>query len=216
MTPRRERAPGADGFTLLEVLAAVMIFAVVVTMLIGSSTETVHRARLSATRLEASALADRELARIEAALTQRTTPPEDSEETVEDLFVVRVWSEPALEDLGGGGGPSAGAPSESAIQALATGSAGASALGPLIAMAAPGIEAFLLRYEIRVEWIDDSGPDQIRRTTYAFDWEGAGEALPELFKGAGGDAALGDPAGLDPENTEDLMKQLQNAGGRAE
>jgi len=199
------------GFTLLEVLAAVMIFAVVVTMLIGSSTETVQRARLAATRLEASALADQELARIEAALLQRAALPEDTEDTIDELFVVRVWSEPALDDLGGAGGPGAAAPSESAIQALATGNSGASALGPLIALAAPGIEPFLLRYEIRVEWIDDAGPDQIRRTTYAFDWEGAAEALPDLFPSGDGSPALGGDA-TGGENTEALLKQLQNAG----
>ena len=207
------------GFTLLEVLAAVMIFAVVVTMLIGSSTETVQRAQIARTRLEASALADRELARIEAALAARTRPPEDFEDTVDDLYVVRVWSEPALEDLGGAGGAGAAAPSESSIQALMTGSSGASALGPLIAIAAPGIEPFLLRYEIRVEWIDDAGPDQIERTTYAFDWEGAREALPDLFPAAGEGTQLGgDPndAGADAA-TEDLLKQqLQQAGGLIE
>jgi prepilin-type N-terminal cleavage/methylation domain-containing protein len=207
LTPlQRTRA----GFTLLEVLAATLIFSIVMVVLIGSSTEAVQRVGLSASRLEASALADRELARLESALRARLPPPEDYEETV-DEFVIRVWSEPALEDLGGG----AGAPATTRPSLDLSGDGGGvAALGPMIRMIAPGIEAFLLRYEIRVEWIEGVQPGSVGRTTYAFDWPGAQEALPDLFQQADPSGlGLGDPKALGGE-AEALIDQLQGAGGR--
>ena len=42
-----------------------------------------------------------------------------------------------------------------------------------LAAEAPGVDQFLRRYEVRVEWIEGALPETIRRTTYGFDWEGA-------------------------------------------
>jgi prepilin-type N-terminal cleavage/methylation domain-containing protein len=204
----------ARGFTLLEVLAATLIFAMVMVVLIGASTELVQRVILSTHRLEASALADRELAKLESVLQARLTPPEDYEETVDD-FVVRVWSEPALDDLGGSG--AGGAPTEGSLLTLSSGGlagSGAAALGPLVGSLAPGIEPFLLRYEIRVEWIEGVQPGSVGRTTYAFDWAGAQEALPDLFPaGDPGGADLADPEALGGE-AEAMLQQLQGGGKR--
>lgn len=162
------------GFTLLEVLGALLIFFVVMTVLVGTSSEAVSRIRDVTTRLEASELADQELARLEVALAQKLEPPEDREEEFEE-FRVRVSSSPALEDLGGGAAPDEG--SGDPLAQLT----GGGALGPAIATQAPGIEAFLLRYDIRVEWGDEFQTYVVARTTYGFDWEGARVALPDLF-----------------------------------
>ena len=89
------------GFTLLEVLASAMIFAMVVTVLIGTSSNAVHRVGLSASRLEASLIAEEELALLESFLNTQRTPPQDKEET-RDRFEIRVYSEPAIDDFGGG------------------------------------------------------------------------------------------------------------------
>jgi prepilin-type N-terminal cleavage/methylation domain-containing protein len=168
-----------SGFTLLEVLAAVMIFAMVVTVLIGTSSSAVNRAGLSATRLEASLIAEEEMALLESMLNTQRTPPEDKEET-RDFFSIRVYSEPALDDFGGGPvGGSGGGDREGDLN----GSAGAG-VAALLALEAPGIDQFIRRYEIRVEWIEGAGSQTIRRTTYAFDWEGARAALPDLFQGS--------------------------------
>lgn len=199
----RNRRNGA--FTLLEVLAATLIFAIVMVVLIGSSTEAVQRVGLSASRLEASALADQALARLESTLQARMAPPEDYEETIEE-FVVRVWSEPALSDSGG-------QPASPDALSLFGGGAGLSSLAPLIAAAAPGAENFLLRFEVRVEWIEGVQPGSVRRTTLGFDWPGAQSALPDLFP-------MGDASGLNLESpealggdAEALFQQLQSAGG---
>jgi prepilin-type N-terminal cleavage/methylation domain-containing protein len=196
----------ASGFTLLEVLAAAMIFAVVVTVLVGSSSETVHRARISANRLEASQIADREIATLESLLSNRLPPPEDREETLDD-FIVTVSSEPALEtDL-----PAPNASNDS-LSLFSDTANGIGALGALLSVHAPGLEAFLLRYEIAVAWEEGSVSQQLRRTTFAFDWEGARRELPDLFtSGDGGENAEGDSSSSSedlPESAARLLEQL--------
>lgn len=201
-----------QGFTLLEVLAAVLIFTMVMTVLIGSSSETVNRVRLAATRLEANALAERELAKLEAILASQAKPPEDREDVLDD-FVVRIYSEPALDDLGGSGSPGGSAPSGDSLAALAGGGSGAMGLGPVLALEAPGIDQFLRRYEIRVEWLDGVVERGLGRTTYAFDWEGAREALPDLFgmtsEGAEGAGADGSGSQALPGGAEALIEQFR-------
>jgi type II secretion system protein I len=197
------------GFTLLEVLAAVMIFSAVVTILIGSSSETIHRAQISRDRLQASEIADREMAMLEAILSQQESLPDDKEELGEE-FTVRMWSESALDNLGGGGGRG-GAISGDSVQALATGDRGAVGIGPLLAAQVPGIDVFLRRYEIRVEWTDGAVADSVRRTTFAFDWQAAREALPDLFAEAGGEGIP--EGGLDVntlgQDAKEMLQQLQ-------
>ena len=86
-----------------------------------------------------------------------------------------VSSSPALEDLGGGAAPGEGGGDPLALLT------GGGALGPMIATQAPGIETFLLRFDILVEWGDEFQTYVVARTTYGFDWEGARAALPDLF-----------------------------------
>lgn len=192
------------GFTLLEVLAASLIFSMVVTVLIGSSTETVQRALISVNRLEASQIADRELALLETLLNMQQTPPEDKEEFDEE-FVIRVISSPALEDLDGGeSGGGSGFPSLSG--------GGGGGLGSLLTLQAPGIDQFLLRYDIVVEWIEGANPSSLTRTTYAFDWEGARAALPDLFGDETGGEAGDNPANDLGGAATDALKLL--SGGR--
>jgi hypothetical protein len=147
-----------------------MIFAMVVTVLIGTSSSAVRRVGLSASRLEASLIAEQELTLLESFLNTQRTPPPDKDET-RDRYAIRVYSEPALEDFGDGGDSRAGDGSP------------ATGLAAILAVEAPGVDPFLRRYEIRVEWIEGALPETIRRTTYAFDWEGARAALPDLFPG---------------------------------
>ena len=56
------------GLTLLEVLAAAMIFAMVMTVLIGTSSNAVHHVGVSARRLEAGLVADNLLSDLEMAV----------------------------------------------------------------------------------------------------------------------------------------------------
>ena len=192
----RPRSARTGGFTLLEVLAAAMIFAMVVTVLIGTSQSAVRQAGLSASRLEASLIAEQEIALLESFFNTQRTPPEDKEET-RDRYAIRVYSEPAIDDFGSDpiGASRGGEP--------AGPSAIASGVGSVLAIEAPGVDQFLRRYEVRVEWIEGALPETIRRTTYGFDWEGARAALPELFQ-----AAEGEEAGLAPEGEPGALPQL--------
>ena len=183
------------GFTLLEVLAAAMIFAMVVTVLIGTSQSAVRQAGLSASRLEASLIAEQEVALLESFFNTQRTPPDDKEET-RDRFAIRVYSEPAIDDfgagpIGAGAGSDAGAPGPVA-----------SGVGSILAREAPGVDQFLRRYEVRIEWIEGALPESIRRTTYGFDWEGARAELPDLFQAAGEETGLAE--GGDSEELPEL------------
>lgn len=203
-------APRSDaGFTLLEVLGAVLIFVAAFAVLVGTSGELIQRVSATEIRLEASEIAERELAQLEASLAQQQKPPADRLQEGED-FTIRMWSEPAIDDLGGGGTPGRdGAGIDAGISALV----GGGLIGPIIALEAPGLENFILRYEIRVEWGDFDPPDFVRRTTYAFDWEGARQALPDLFTQAGSDgisSILDDPSAAGG-SVQELIDQIEGA-----
>ncbi|MEM9174210.1 MAG: hypothetical protein AAGC67_03175 [Myxococcota bacterium] len=206
VTPRT----GDAGFTLLEVLGAALIFVAACAVLVGTSGQLIRRVSETELRLEASEIAERELAQLEAALANQQKPPEDREEEIEIeglRYTVRLWSQPALEDLGGSGPPGA-SEGGSALDGLT----GGGLVGPMLALHAPGLDAFILRYEIRVEWGDFDPPDAVARTTYAFDWEGARQALPDLFASSGGDGTrLDDPeaAAEGGGEVQDFLNQLQ-------
>ena len=70
-TPSRHRELG---LSLLEVLAAAMIFAMVMTVLISTSSTAVYHIGASVRRLEASMLADRILADLEIEMKQGIAP----------------------------------------------------------------------------------------------------------------------------------------------
>ena len=199
-------APRSDtGFTLLEVLGAVLIFVAAFAVLVGTSGELIQRVSATEIRLEASEIAEHELAQLETSLAQQQKPPADRLEEGED-FTIRMWSEPAIDDLGGGGTPGGDGGGMSAL-------VGSGLIGPTIAREAPGLENFILRYEIRVEWGDFDPPDFVRRTTYAFDWEGARQALPDLFTEAGSDgipSILDDPSAAGG-SVQELIDQIEGA-----
>lgn len=200
---------GEAGFTLLEVLGAVLIFVAAFAVLVGTSGELIHRVTTTELQLEASEIAERELAQLEAALASQQALPEDRQEQVEE-YTLRLWSEPAIGDLGGGGGGSG--PGDSGGEASLAALTGGGLVGPMIALHAPGLEAFILRYEIRVEWGDFEPPSHVQRTTYAFDWEGARQALPELFAAAGAEAgALDDPEAAAGGDLQNMIDQIQGA-----
>ena len=134
MTGRDASASARDaGFTLLEVLGAVLIFVAAFAVLVGTSGELIQRVSTTEIRLEASEIAERELARLEASRASRQTPPEDREEQLEDGYTLRLWSEPAIDDLGGAGSGGGSGGGEISLAALT----GGGMIGPMIAMHAP-------------------------------------------------------------------------------
>ena len=167
------------GLTLLEVLAAVMIFAMVMTVLVSTSSNAVHHVGVSARRLEADLVVDSLLAELEVQIKQGLAPPIDKEEFISEQYSIRM----VMTDL---------VPAE---QNAAVGGALS-----LVASALPEVVGYLKQYDIEVSWIEPRGAQSVRRTTFAFDWQSAQAELATLIDAAGsaasGISGLGD-AGTD-------------------
>jgi Tfp pilus assembly protein PilV len=175
MNPTRiERTRRCEsGLTLLEVLAAAMIFAMVMTVLISTSSTAVHNVGVSARRLEANLVAEEILANLEIQMKQGIAPEVDENELTRDPYAITILR----TDLFQG--------SENA----ASGGAGidvASMLGAEL----PEVAKHLKQYDIEVSWVEQNGPQRITRTTFAFDWQTAAIEFSELFarSSAGGNS----------------------------
>ena len=177
---RRDSDRGSDrGLTLLEVLAAFLIFSIVFTVLVGTSQTAVHSQGLALRRLEASLIADEVLADLEVQIQQRLTPILVDPDARE-IFEVEVTSSPFAAPAAAEGA----APAPAAPDALSLAGAGGGAA--MLAASFPEAAPYLLRYDVVVRWQEAEGPQQVGRTTFAFDWETASVALADLFAVAGG------------------------------
>ncbi len=175
-TDRRE-----SGLTLLEVLAATMIFAMVMTVLIGTSTTAVHHVGVSARRLEASLLADEILADLEIQMKRGIAPEVDEDESTRDPYAIRIFRTDLLPD------PGAGDPND-----MATG------VAAMLGAELPEVAKHLKQYDIEVSWFEQSGPQRVTRTSFAFDWQMAAVEFSELFAQAGRNGGSGFGGGGGP------------------
>ena len=183
-----------NGFTLLEVLAAVAILGIAFVVLVQNNAESVMSEGENARRIEASLLADRVLFGLENDLDRGLLPPVGAHLEEEGLFEietdVKEWSlvlpDPTLES--------------------AVASSGATLLGP-----ENSPDNALRRIDVTVRW-DEGGSGRLRhvsRTTFAFDPAGAQAALEQLLEqaasGAGGAGGEGQrnstPNGLSSPQT---------------
>jgi len=92
--PIKRTRRGEFGLTLLEVLAAAMIFAMVMTVLISTSSTAVHNVGVSARRLEANLVAEEMLADLEIQMKQGIAPEIDENELTRDPYAMPRCSEP--------------------------------------------------------------------------------------------------------------------------
>ena len=157
------------GFTLLEVLAATTIFAMVMTVLISTSSTAVHRVGVSARRLEANLVADEILVDLEIQLKLGIAPEVDQSESTRDQYVIRVLRTDLFQDPG---------PTDS----VDAGSSIASMLGSEL----PEVAKHLKQYDIEVSWFEQNGPQRVTRTTFAFDWQSATIEFSSLFRSSSG------------------------------
>lgn len=200
-TARRPR--GERGLTLLEVLAATMIFALVMTVLIGTSSTAVHRAGRAARRLEANQLADALVADLEIQMRAKIAPVvEKTEWTTEDEeYVIRVQNRSIQEALAAPAETVADGAADAATPALpapgATQIGGGTGIGALLAGELPEVAKHLRQYDIEIVWIGADGPESVTRTTFAFDWQAAQLEFAALFEAAGGGTT--GPDGQEPE-----------------
>jgi prepilin-type N-terminal cleavage/methylation domain-containing protein len=157
------------GFTLLEVLAATTIFAMVMTVLISTSSTAVHHIGVSARRLEANLVADEILVDLELQMKLGIAPEVDESESTRDQYAIRVLRTDLFQDPG---------PTDS----VDTGSSIASMLGSEL----PEVAKHLKQYDIEVSWFEQNGPQRVTRTTFAFDWQSAAIEFSELFRSGSG------------------------------
>jgi Tfp pilus assembly protein PilV len=178
-TTNRQLDRGERGLTLLEVLAAAMIFALVMTVLISTSSTAVHNVGVSARRLEANLVADELLADLEIQMKQGIAPVIEENETTRDQYAIRVFRTEIVQD-------------QTSADSGGTQFSVASMLGAEL----PEVAKHLKQYDIEVSWFEQNGPQRVTRTTFAFDWQTAAIEYSDLFARnngiAGGLDQLGD------------------------
>lgn len=224
MTARGPSAAQQSGLTLLEVLAATLIFALVMTTLIGTSSSGVHRVGQALRRLEADQVADAVVADLEIQMRKRIAPViERSEwkteaESEEEAYTIRVLNRTLQEALAA---PAATVAEEAAgiapvVESSGPGSTrigGASGIGAMLAAELPEVAKHLRQYDVEVIWNGPGGPESVTRTTFAFDWEAAQTEYAELFAAAGGgDAGAGDDEDEDGKSGTSPNGNAPNAG----
>jgi prepilin-type N-terminal cleavage/methylation domain-containing protein len=180
-TMRRGR-PAAlrAGFTLLEVLAAFLIFAVLFTVLAGTASEAFRSEGANRRRLEASLLADEKLAELE-----QTAQEIGEESQEEDIFLITTSVSPLTADrLGLDLDPDRG-PGERSSRDDDDELPETSILSPDDAQD----EAPLRRIDLLVEWEEGTRTLAVRRSTIALDTSGL--SFPGAGEGGAGENPLG-------------------------
>lgn len=188
MWTRRSR-----GFTLLEVLAAVAVLALVYTALAQAAMQGLSHEGDASRRLRASLLADQALAEIEAQLAAGTAPAVGLIEAEEEEFAVKVEVRPF--DLGAfalQAGEKA-----AALLGEPTGIEAAKPAGPSFQLltAQPGAPSPLLEIAIRVAWEEAGFEQEVTRTTFAAEPIAVAAALEGLAGTQGADEGAKDAKG---------------------
>jgi prepilin-type N-terminal cleavage/methylation domain-containing protein len=158
------------GFTLLEVMAAVAVVAIVFTTLARVANQGVQSQGISKRRLEASLLADQVLSDIETQMAAGAAPAIGQTEFEEGRFAVVV--DVTAFDLA------------SAIPASAETTASELGLAPATASSAgTSITASAVRaIEIAVTWSEGVNEYRVMRSTYGFDLA----SVQQLLEASGG------------------------------
>ena len=188
-----DRAVRRRGFTLLEVLAAVSVLAIVYTVLAGSAMQGLANEGESYRRLQASLIADRQLAGIEASLAQGV-PELGVTEGEEGDFAVAV--ETRAFDLAG---LAAAAQATEGVRGAQP--AGGEAVGggvpfQLLTQPRDGTPPPLVEIQIAVRWLEGNVEQMVTRTTFAYDQRVVGPLAGAL----GGDETT---AGADDDTSDD-------------
>jgi prepilin-type N-terminal cleavage/methylation domain-containing protein len=196
MPPARRR-----GFTLLEVMAALLVLGLIYTVLAEAAMRGLRSEGISRRRVEASLIADRFLSDLESQIELGQVPTSGQDQQDVDVFHVGIRVEsfdptPMLDTISQiekqrsrpdrkknnadqtkansmeVGAPTAGAPMED-----------------LLAKPHPGQDGRLRRIDVAVTWQDGDRQEQVLRTTFAFDTTGLEELFPDKTKSGDQDAA---------------------------
>lgn len=194
--PSSERDGGANartrGFTLIEVLAAVLVLGVLYTVLAGVAIEGLRAEGASKRRIEASLLADQILADLEDQIAVGSVPPVGLEEREADVFDLTI----AVRELD----PAVLVPPEPPDSERELRREGSFSL-----FETGGTQPSRLReIEVRVDWLEGDRELTVQRISYAFDTTGLEDFFPEA----------GQPPGEAPgaEEDEDIPQGLRDLG----
>jgi prepilin-type N-terminal cleavage/methylation domain-containing protein len=150
-----------SGFTLLEVLAAVAVLGILYPILMAWAGEGIRNEGVSKRRLEASLIADRRLADLEADFQNGTLPPVGRVQAEQDDYdVVTIVEELEL-------------PPEITDDPFAPPNA------PPTNPAAAANQNILRRVVVRVFWQESGHQSSVDRVTYAWDPQAAAVLLGE-------------------------------------
>ncbi|MCG8589934.1 MAG: prepilin-type N-terminal cleavage/methylation domain-containing protein [Proteobacteria bacterium] len=155
------------GFTLLEVLAAVLVMAVIFTALAGAAFRGIRLEADTARRLEASLLADARMAQVESQIRSGALPPIGVEEQEVGEFVVTLEIQPLVLP-------------EELTNALAGEENGAAAGSPNLLIPERNESGVLREIRVTVAWPDGLDTRQTERVTYGIDFEALTPALKDL------------------------------------
>jgi len=173
-----------SAFTLLEVMAAVAILALSYTTLASSGIIGLQREGEARRRIEASLVADAELAEIETQLEAGISPPLDENEHEADGFTISIAVTPFVIDI-----PEEDADSGQRLGRARSRLGGSEAQttqpvipGPsLLGGGGPGgAVSPLRRIDVRVVWNEGFDERTVSRTTFALDLEAAGPTIDAI------------------------------------
>lgn len=187
------------GFTLLEVLAAVAVLAIVYTVLAGSAMQGLANEGESYRRLQASLIADRQLAGIEVGLAA-ATPDLGVIEGEEGDFTIAV--ETRAFDLSALA--AAAQTTEGVRGAQPTGGEAVGGGVPFQLLVEPrdGTPPPLVEIQIAVRWLEGNVEQMVTRTTFAADQRVVGPIAGALGGEATAPGSDDDEAGDDESGTE--------------
>lgn len=154
------------GFTLLEVLAAVVVFALVYTVVARVAMQGLQTEGDASRRLRASFLADRTLSDLEIALAGGAAPEVGETETMEEDYTVVV--EVAPFDVAGILQEVAGVEPQPAVPISSL---------ELLSPSVRGRQPTLLSIAVRVSWLEGLSEREVTRSGFAFDAEAAAPLL---------------------------------------
>lgn len=195
------RARRLAGFTLLEVMAAVLVLGLIYTVLAESAMHGLRSEGTNRRRGEASLLADRRLAELEATLPGGA--PLSPGSTEEDVPPYHVTVEVAPLDLLAMLPPDPDAPEPSRNETPPAS----------LLTTSPQGQSRIQQVTVTVAWDEAGQPFQVIRRTFTFDTTGLDEIFPSENTpdtGEGGATGLIDQLGGDiPKELQNVIDQMQ-------
>ncbi len=173
------------GFTLLEVLAAVLVIGISFTLVARANIEGLRAEGIAMRRLEASLLADRALAELESQLVIGTAPQVGRDEREVGDYRIEIEIAPleiALAPLPPELGEAASLADRPGVPSLLT--------APQQGGVTP-----LRHVRVAVVWNDGTGEDRVVRDTFLFDAESVSSFLLSISDAA---EDLAQPQGDEP------------------